>query len=182
MAASDTLPPALRASDADREQVIRALREGSAEGRLSYETFLHRVELALRAQGVSELAGLLRDLPPQRQEPGLAGRALTWWSDRTMRLQAAWRAPRLPLLVLPRSGQQTFTIGRSPDCDLAIPDKTVSRQHAELRQADGEWVLADLGSTNGTRVNGWRAGTGFAIRPGDRVAFGRAVFLISEQA
>ena len=53
MAVSDTLPPTLRASDADREQVIRALREGSADGRLSYETFLHRVELALRAREVS---------------------------------------------------------------------------------------------------------------------------------
>ena len=47
-------------------------------------------------------------------------------------------------------------IGRSPRCDLVLTDPTVSRRHAELVRSDDGWVVRDLSSTNGTRVNGWR--------------------------
>ena len=50
MAAPDSLPEVFRASDSDRDEVIRMLRDGSAEGRLSHDTFLARVERALRAR------------------------------------------------------------------------------------------------------------------------------------
>jgi hypothetical protein len=45
-------------------------------------------------------------------------------------------------------------LGRGTDCDLRLVDAGVSRHHAELRVEDGEVVLVDLGSTNGTFVNG----------------------------
>ena len=64
--------------------------------------------------------------------------------------------------------------------DLTLTDKTVSWRHAELQWTAGVWMLADLGSTNGTHVNGWRAGPGFAIRPGDRVRFGTLTFVVTE--
>ncbi len=182
MAAADTLPPALRASDADRDEVIHALREASADGRISHDTFMSRVDIALRARAVSELATLLRDLaPPRRGTTRLPGRALGWLSEVSLRLQDTWRAPRLPVLTLPRGDQDTFTIGRSPECDLVIPDTTVSWQHAELRRGPDGWQLWDLGSTNGTRVNGWRARTGFPVRAGDRISFGRVGFQITGQ-
>ena len=79
-------------------------------------------------------------------------------------------------LALPRGPRTVFTIGRSPDCDLPLGDPTVSWLHAELRHTGDEWVLVDLGSLNGTRVNGWRADSGFTVRAGDCVRFGRAVF------
>ena len=47
-------------------------------------------------------------------------------------------------------------IGRNPACDLVRNDPTVSRLHAELVQSGDGWVVRDLSSTNGTRVNGWR--------------------------
>ncbi|HEX3492205.1 MAG TPA: DUF3662 and FHA domain-containing protein [Streptosporangiaceae bacterium] len=59
------------------------------------------------------------------------------------------------------STQRTFDLtapitilGRGTDCDLRLVDPGVSRHHAELRVEDGEVVLVDLGSTNGTFVNG----------------------------
>ncbi|HUB37735.1 MAG TPA: DUF3662 and FHA domain-containing protein [Streptosporangiaceae bacterium] len=59
------------------------------------------------------------------------------------------------------STQRTFEIatpliilGRGTDCDLRLVDPGVSRHHAEIRVEDGEVVLVDLGSTNGTFVNG----------------------------
>jgi len=182
-APSDSLPQAFRASDEDRDDVIRILRDGSVAGRISNETFLRRVDRALRARGVDELAELLSDLPPV---PGQGAGA--WWDRFTTRLRGFRIQParlrsvlwprRLPRLVLPRGPRTVFTIGRSPDCDLPIGDITVSWHHAELRRSGETWVLVDLGSTNGTRVNGWRADSGFTVRAGDWVSFGRSAFRI----
>ena len=180
MAAWDTTPPPLRASDSDRDRVIRVLKDGSVEGRLSYDTFVRRVDLALRARDSSELAGLLRDLPSGRRSPFVA-RVIGWWSTLTAQVQGAWRSPHLPRLVLPRADRTVFTIGRALDCDLALDDMTVSWRHAEMRRTEDEWVLADLGSTNGTRVNGWRVGTGFTVRPGDCVTFGAVRFRLTDR-
>ena len=56
MAAVNPQWPALRVSDADRDEAIKVLREGSADGRLSHETFIHRMELVLQARYASQLA------------------------------------------------------------------------------------------------------------------------------
>ena len=69
MVASDSLPEVFRASDEDRDDVIRMLRDGSAEGRLSQETFLARVDRALRAKSAEELARLHQDLPGRPGAP-----------------------------------------------------------------------------------------------------------------
>jgi hypothetical protein len=187
MAASDSGPRVLRASDADRENAIHVLQDGAAEGRLSHDTFLHRITIALRARRAEELSGLLGDLPAAGREPAARGlalltRAVTWWSDVTGELKNARRAPRVARLVLPRGDQAVLTIGRSPDCDLTLADITVSWRHAELRCVSEGWVLADLSSTNGTRVNGWRVGKGLTVRPGDYVTFGRAAFRAADHA
>jgi hypothetical protein len=175
----DSVPPVLRASDADRENVLEILRASSADGRLSYDTFLHRVDLALRARGLADLAELLRDLPSPNGRRQWATRAARWWSKFSAGVGDAWRTSRLPRLVLPRD-DRVYVIGRSPECDLVLGDMTVSWRHAELRRSAGTWVLVDLVSTNGTHVNGWRAGDGFTVRPGDRVRFGRARFRITD--
>jgi hypothetical protein len=185
MAATDSVPSALRASDADRENVIRALRDGAAEGRLTHDTFLHRVSLALRARRVGELSDLLGDLPHPPRQTAVRGRELVlravgWWSGLTTELQAAWQRPRLATLVLPRGDQTLLRIGRSPDCDLTLPDLTVSWLHAELRRRGSEWMLTDAGSKNGTRVNGWRVSTGLTVRAGDCVTFGRMTLRVVE--
>ena len=51
-------------------------------------------------------------------------------------------------------GEQPLTIGRMPECDVALSDPNVSRRHAEVRRQGTGFVVVDLGSTNGTRVNG----------------------------
>ena len=45
-------------------------------------------------------------------------------------------------------------IGRSRDCDIVLDDAGVSRRHAEIAPTRDGWTVADLGSTNGVRVNG----------------------------
>jgi FHA domain-containing protein/uncharacterized protein DUF1707 len=175
----DTVPPVLRVSDEDRDHVIEILRHGSEEGRLSSETFVQRVEIALQARGAAELAALLSDLPAREPDRNWLVRAAGWFSDLGHRMRQSWRSRRLQQLILPR-GDRPFIIGRSPECDLTLNDTTVSWRHAELRWTAGVWMLADLGSTNGTHVNGWRAGQGFAIRPGDRVRMGTVTFVVTD--
>lgn len=158
---------------------IDLLRHGTAHGRLSNETFVHRVDIALRARSIDELAALLRDLPPATRRGSWLVRPVRWGARLARRLLTAWRASRMPRLALPR-GDRAFVIGRAPDCDLALANSTVSWRHAELRPSAGGWMLVDLDSTNGTHVNGWRAGPGFRVRGGDWVRFGSARFRISD--
>jgi len=51
-------------------------------------------------------------------------------------------------------GEQPLGIGRMPECDVALSDPNVSRRHAEVRRQGTGFVVVDLASTNGTRVNG----------------------------
>ncbi len=63
-------------------------------------------------------------------------------------------------------------VGRAPTCDVVLDDPRVSRRHALLRWADGECVVLDLGSANGTFVNERRLSGPTRLRPGDRLGFG----------
>ena len=67
--------------------------------------------------------------------------------------------------------EQLVTIGRAPDNTIQIDDPSVSGRHAELRARGKTYQLRDLGSTNGTRVNGTTT-TNTALHPGDRIRFG----------
>ena len=68
------------------------------------------------------------------------------------------------------------TIGRARDADCVLRDPNVSRHHAELRRsARGEWTIADLGSTNGIKVNGRRVGS-TRLKSGDQVTLGTTTF------
>jgi hypothetical protein len=82
-----------------------------------------------------------------------------------------------PLFFPPGSGT-SFTIGRTRDCDLRIADMSVSRLHAQLNRGGDGWLLSDLGSHNGTRVNGWLVREPVPVRAGDLVQFGSAMFVV----
>jgi pSer/pThr/pTyr-binding forkhead associated (FHA) protein len=60
-------------------------------------------------------------------------------------------------------------VGRREECDLQIPHKSVSKMHCVIVRADGLLLLRDLGSTNGTRVNGQRVRRA-ALLPNDQLA------------
>jgi adenylate cyclase len=70
---------------------------------------------------------------------------------------------------------RALTVGRSVASDLPIRDPTVSRQHAEVQASDGALRIRDLGSTNGTFVDGERVSDALA-RPGAHVVFGKVAF------
>jgi hypothetical protein len=69
------------------------------------------------------------------------------------------------------------TIGRSKQAECVLSDPNVSRRHAELqRSSSGDWTIADLGSTNGVKVNGRRIAS-TRLSPGDQVTVGTTTFL-----
>jgi hypothetical protein len=67
-----------------------------------------------------------------------------------------------------------ITIGRLADCDVVLKDKGASRKHAQLKRRDGTWTLTDLGSTNGTRLNGQTVQSR-ELSDGDTITIGTTV-------
>jgi hypothetical protein len=117
---------------------------------------------------------------PAPQQPAERGETMIFSSSERLRGPVedaqARRTPARALLavggrrlLVPSGGG---TIGRSRDCDVVIDDAGVSRRHAEIRPGSGGWTVADLGSTNGVRVNGAEVRGAQALAPGDRVELG----------
>ena len=73
-------------------------------------------------------------------------------------------------------------IGRAAEADLVIDDETVSRRHAELSGDRGELVLRDLGSSNGTTLNGNPMVGELGLHDGDLVGFGSATVVVKRIA
>jgi hypothetical protein len=79
-----------------------------------------------------------------------------------------------------RIQSQVMRIGRPPDNDIVISDQGVSKQHAELRRTPaGRYSIIDLGSHNGTFVNGTRVSEQ-ELKEGDIIAIGQAVFRLAD--
>jgi hypothetical protein len=66
---------------------------------------------------------------------------------------------------------ERMTIGRSRDCEIVIDDPNVSRRHAEIRKTIEGWMIVDLGSTNGVKINGRRVHEE-VLSPGDEITLG----------
>jgi hypothetical protein len=97
--------------------------------------------------------------------------------------------PRASLVV--RQGTQVGTtfpltgdvviIGREEGAEVSIQDPEVSRQHARISWQAGRYVLEDLGSTNGTYLNGVQITSPQPLQPGDTVGMGQAVLVFEAQ-
>jgi hypothetical protein len=75
---------------------------------------------------------------------------------------------------------QEMTIGRDNSNMIAINDVEVSRRHAKVELRGSAYVIQDLGSTNGTFVNGQRASGIQVLNPGDTISFGEGIMLMYE--
>ncbi len=73
------------------------------------------------------------------------------------------------------------TLGRAERASLVLADPAVSAEHARFALLDGEWVIADLGSTNGTLVNQAPVHGAAALEPGDVVSLGNVRFKVVGQ-
>ncbi|OPY57192.1 MAG: Oxoglutarate dehydrogenase inhibitor [Pelotomaculum sp. PtaU1.Bin035] len=71
-------------------------------------------------------------------------------------------------------GAIPLVVGRHAGCDVVLNDTSVSRRHARLEWRQGQYTVTDLGSTNGTRVNGLRISTK-TLKPGDVLTLGTTI-------
>jgi hypothetical protein len=144
----------MRASDRDREASAAILRSAYLRGELSTQTLDWRMELALGARTREQLRRLTDDVALPALE-----RVRRW-------LAPPPNAPVVPLVA-------EVVLGRHPACEVHLEDDSVSRRHAALRRRDGIWMLVELGSTNGTWVNGRRVTARTPVRRGDLVQLGQ---------
>src|SRR5512147_1167888 len=93
--------------------------------------------------------------------------------------QLIMRSGPTPGAAFALEGDQ-MTIGRDSTNEIVINDAEVSRRHARLTFQGGKYVLEDLGSTNGTFVNGQRLAGPRVLKPGEVVSFGEQIVLVFE--
>ncbi|HET9719162.1 MAG TPA: FHA domain-containing protein [Solirubrobacteraceae bacterium] len=142
---------------------------------ISQRTLAIRLERVLGARLI-EPERLVGDLHLRPRAAGMRDRLLQTMTTVIGRLGApVGRAQDpLPLLALDWGCEpQELLVGRSSCCDLVLSHPTVSRRHARLIRRDGCWVLQDLGSTNGSHLNGRSVGR-CQLRPGDELWLGEA--------
>jgi len=95
----------------------------------------------------------------------------------------------MPLRLVSQDGTKSYDlrdgvpliVGRAPTCDLPVFDPTISRRHAELTSDGGAVVVRDLGSSNGTFVNGVKTSNAL-LAISDTVAFGKVSFKLASFA
>ena len=153
-----------------RNRLARTLNAAYAEGLLSDRTLAYRLDM-LFAGSLVDPARLVGDLSRRVPRRRVGRRLLTALTGRTQPSPALAAAPDdIILLALDWSGVgNELVIGRHPSCDVVLDADTVSRRHARLVFRDGSWILQDLDSTNGTRLNGHPVGR-CRLRPGDHLA------------
>jgi len=76
-----------------------------------------------------------------------------------------------------KDGSLQLVVGRAPDCDVIVPDPAVSLKHAAILWDGRSGLLRELGSANGTFLNGIRIGSRAVLRTGDELSFGQSHFV-----
>jgi hypothetical protein len=122
--------------------------------------------------------------PPPVPAPGPPGATVLYGPDEGPEPERGQAAPPPPLLV---TGDHRYpldkpvlVLGRSSDCDIQLPDPNVSRRHAEIRRDGDGYLLLDLGSTNGSELNGQRVKRGH-LQPGDRILLGQTELVFTQE-
>jgi hypothetical protein len=167
--------------DAARKELSDYLLQYARDGGLTLTT-RPTVDFATDDRlGVGEfgIQAMLIKADDEHEEPQQAdfGHTMVYSPSRDARPLEPEGAPAQTRALLVGAGKRTVLsgsrvlIGRSRECDIQLDDPNTSRRHAEVRRQGDAWVIADLGSTNGIKVNGARVAEA-ELQPGDEVTLG----------
>jgi hypothetical protein len=163
-----------------RRQISVELNAAYGDGLLSEQTLAHRMDQVLtgRLLDPERLIGDLSVRASRRSLRNTVGRGVESLRGTLTRRKPPGISPPLVLALDWDHDDGELVVGRDPEsCDVVFEHPTVSRRHAQLHHRDGNWVLQDLDSTNGTTINGKRV-TRCRLAPGDRVALGRQAVVV----
>jgi hypothetical protein len=149
-------------------------------------TFKTDERLRLGEFGIQARLVRPREDPAAEPEPAEEGHTMVYSSSERLSEPLREPDPRRGTARLRIGGRVELlgsggaTLGRSREADIVLDDANVSRKHAEVRPSGGSWIVRDLGSTNGVKVNGRRLDPSRpqSIKPGDVIELGtsRAIF------
>jgi hypothetical protein len=168
----------MQAPGESRERLVQRLNAAYAGGLISDQTLALRLDQVLQERLVDS-GRIVGDLQLRAHPRALRERLSQTVTTVLDKLDGYFDPPREEtLLALDWTApSQELIVGRGSRCDIGLTDTTVSRRHARLVWRDGGWVLQDLGSKNGTYLNGRRVGR-CQLRPGDRLALGQALLRV----
>jgi hypothetical protein len=160
-----------------RNRFAEVVRAAFAGGLMSEDTLAFRLGLLFGRRLIDPRA-LIGDLSlrTRRSRRSVAGTAARVW--RRLLAQST-EVESIPLvLALDWVGAEPdLLLGRGADCDVRFSNDSISRHHARLTFRDGSWIIHDLGSTNGTFVNGHIVGR-CDLQPGDRLELGEQLLQV----
>lgn len=148
----------------------------------------HEKQLAGIREDIGNLAGDIGNMQPPEPDPNLAEAGV---HGGRIRVDGISGVSVLLMLSHPNGvhknvdaiiGASPFTIGRGTVCDLSVDDKTVSTKHCALRCQDGRLYLCDLGSTNGTLLNGYPVTQEYPINDNDILQIGNTKITVQRQS
>jgi FHA domain-containing protein len=116
-----------------------------------------------RFRSVARLAEGEEQIPPSTETPIAPGGSA---ADASLLIPSEGRTVRIR--------REAVTIGRLPECDVVVSDPGASRRHAQIRHQNGSYLITDLGSTNGTLVNGLPVHS-HELHEGDHITIGNTV-------
>jgi serine/threonine-protein kinase len=163
----DFMATVLKVRSAERPPAVRSLRPDVPA---ALEQVCHRClskRPADRYRSARELAEALRRFADVAGPPAPAAQAPT----APVALSSVATGEVIPL------EKETTVVGRSPDCDVVVKAPDVSRRHCRIVRGAGEVIVEDLGSSQGTRVNGSRVARA-RLRDGDRLEIAGQAFRV----
>jgi len=152
---ADPRPPHTRADELQAAPAHVALSAPSAEGAVVVGAHHSSIPDPTPAAGVT-------------RTPALAQSA----AMRLVVTEGALRGTTLPLST------SAVLIGRSPSCTLVLDDDYSSSRHARIFPQNGAWYVEDLGSTNGTYLEGRRLDVPVAVQPGEEIRIGQTTMIL----
>jgi pSer/pThr/pTyr-binding forkhead associated (FHA) protein len=146
---------------------------------------LRAVWAELKAPPVAAVAPVAPAPAPARPTPAAAPPRPAASPSPSRPITGDGGAAQLVIVESPEQRGQAFpladelTVGRGGGCAVALRDRMVSQLHARIFRRDGQLFVEDLGSTNGTLLNGKKVSAAVAMRKGDRLQVGKTVLEVS---